>query len=284
MIGNDILLLVFLPCIVASRGDRDPHFISCVSKCRLKDRCAAGEADGSLWPCGTACNNICALNITRMRINNKAPPLQYHGRWAFIPLFGAQEPASVLFSLCNLLVHARELHRTGRNLGHWMLFTIANCIAWACATVFHVSDIPATEQADYISAAFVLWVGLCLTIHHVWRRHVPFIFILAVMLLGSALHVQLMFPRIDYGASMRVCVALIAISAAVWVVHLVSIHHTPRATTLLLFLCTTCVASALEALDFPPVWFVLDAHAMWHASTAITAPLFYQFLNAERCG
>lgn len=45
----------------------------------------------------------------------------------------------------------------------------------------------------------------------------------------------------------------------------------------LLVLLTTA-ATALELLDFVPIWLTIDAHSLWHLATAAIAPFWYQFL------
>jgi hypothetical protein len=45
-----------------------------------------------------------------------------------------------------------------------------------------------------------------------------------------------------------------------------------------LFVALTTGATALELFDFAPWARVLDAHALWHAATALLAYFWYQFL------
>jgi hypothetical protein len=42
----------------------------------------------------------------------------------------------------------------------------------------------------------------------------------------------------------------------------------------ILILC----AMSLEVFDFPPWWGILDAHALWHASTIYLISYWYEFL------
>ena len=84
------------------------------------------------------CKYRCAWSQTDARLEKGLPPLQYHGKWAFIrmgdiqacaprrplippcggltkllSLLRSQEPLSVLFSLANVAAHGAGLHHSG---------------------------------------------------------------------------------------------------------------------------------------------------------------------------
>lgn len=69
---------------------------------------------------------------------------QYHGKWPFWRLAGMQEPASVAFSIFNLLFHWRGLERVlgGIPDGHpmkkyYVTFAAVSINAWIWSSVFH---------------------------------------------------------------------------------------------------------------------------------------------------
>jgi len=41
-----------------------------------------------------------------------------------------------------------------------------------------------------------------------------------------------------------------------------------------ILLVSACLS--LEVLDFPPIWWVFDAHSLWHAGTVPLTILFYR--------
>jgi hypothetical protein len=57
-------------------------------------------------------------------------------------------------------------------------------------------------------------------------------------------------------------------------------HH-PGARLLAVFVLVINACMALEVLDFPPFWGVLDAHSLWHLTTAPLTALWYAFLAAD---
>lgn len=51
--------------------------------------------------------------------------------------------------------------------------------------------------------------------------------------------------------------------------------HATNAAPLVIF---TTAATLLEVFDFAPIAGTIDAHSLWHLSTALIAPFWYQFL------
>ena len=76
---------------------------------------------------------------------------------------------------------------------------------------------------------------------------------------------------------MQCCIALGAAQLLLWTtwwrVARRRRPHAWRAAALSLALNCSCV---LEVADFPPICGVLDAHALWHATTAPLAHLFWR--------
>ena len=46
----------------------------------------------------------------------------------------------------------------------------------------------------------------------------------------------------------------------------------------IVFVVATALVFSLEALDFVPFLWTVDAHSLWHLATALLAPIFYSFL------
>ena len=44
------------------------------------------------------------------------------------------------------------------------------------------------------------------------------------------------------------------------------------------FVLLVALTTLLEIGDFPPLWWIFDAHALWHLSTSPLAILWYKFL------
>jgi hypothetical protein len=52
----------------------------------------------------------------------------------------------------------------------------------------------------------------------------------------------------------------------------------PHAYKAAIFVALTIAATSLELLDFPPWQRTIDAHSLWHLSTAPIIPYWYSFL------
>jgi post-GPI attachment to proteins factor 3 len=57
------------------------------------------------WNTESNCKYTCMHQITDLGVANKEKIHQYYGKWPFYRLWGMQEPASVFFSLLNLVGH-----------------------------------------------------------------------------------------------------------------------------------------------------------------------------------
>ena len=137
-------LSLSLPCL-SSSGDRASEFTTCVQICTAS-KCQPHQFSLPLvlrltrWTCNDDCKYTCMHAIT------DASPVtqQYFGKWPFWRLLGMQEPASVLFSLGNLCVHAygarkmskavRDSHPMKGYLLNWSMLSVS---AWVWSAVFH---------------------------------------------------------------------------------------------------------------------------------------------------
>lgn len=88
-----------------------------------------------------------------------------------------------------------------------------------------------------------------------------------------------MWPRIDYGYNMKVCVVLSLTYALLWSVHSM---RTKRLKPLLIVIALIGSGAVLELNDFPPLFdSTLDAHALWHAMTVPLSAAWYHYLLYE---
>lgn len=86
-------------------------------------------------------------------------------KWPFVRFLGCQEPASVLFSILNFVVHYKMLKKFRREVRRdspcfylWHSFAFVSMNGWIWSTVFHTRDYPLTELLDYASAYSIVLV------------------------------------------------------------------------------------------------------------------------------
>lgn len=259
------------------------------------------------WDCTSDCQYRCMWLVEDTKKNQTPERVveKYFGKWPFLRAFGAQEPASVITSLANLAANMYCLVRTIKQIGlrshhshrlrpqtrifPWLYlghFAIS-CNAWLWSAVFHCRDTRITERLDYFSAgalvAFNLFISLARVATLTSTR--------SLFTLGGPIftlyiyHVHRMLTVLfDYGLHVGLCVGAGALQTAAWAAWALC-SKTGRAhpgrTALLKFMAAVNFATLLEILDFPPLWKVLDAHALWHAATAPLTLLWYKFVATD---
>ena len=210
--------------------------------------------------------------------------LQFHGKWPFLRALGMQEPAAVLFSLCNFAVHAAGLRDTprGSDWGSPPLWSrLAQCLVGGPPSSTAATFI-GRQCADYFSATLLIMTATLVAAHHLLpaRVMVP-IALLAVAAFVE--HVRRMLLFFDYGAHLKLNIGLgVRTCCYGYYGGCVSGERgrtrgaRPPSTR-----CSRCRSSS-ELSDSPPLWDCLDGHALWHAGTIPAAALYWRaFVAAE---
>jgi hypothetical protein len=225
--------------------------------------------------------------------SKSGPVYKYFGKWPFVRVLGAQEMASVIFSLANLAAHAHNLHLYLSKLQQarvgsreypfkyvWVLYSLTSINAWWWSSVFHTRDTRVTEKFDYFSADLLVTVGAATCVTRVLQlTKAPAL--VATWVTALVLYLQhiyyLAFVKFDYGYNMQVCIAAGVATAAGWLVWATITKHAGR-RPLYTFLGLLHLAMLLEVLDFPPLAWLCDAHSLWHLATAPMTYLWYDFI------
>ena len=233
-------------------------------------------------------------NVTQRRVARGLPVLQYHGKWPFYRLWSVvQEPASVLFSLMNLAANLAGLHwfRASPTAKLYPMYTlylvhcVISCNAWIWSSVFHTRDIVLTERLDYFSATAIVLFSVYCSVVRMALLHRPILRAILAMALGGlyVFHVgYLALVKFDYGYNMGVNVLIAVINMVFWLLWCISnASRQPYVWKCAAVLVTTALLMLLELGDFPPLWFVFDAHSLWHLGTSPLPLLWYSFLTDD---
>ncbi|KAF6257932.1 Per1-like protein [Scenedesmus sp. NREL 46B-D3] len=245
------------------------------------------------WDCAADCSYNCMWALEGARAASLPRPVyKYFGKWPFIRVLGAQEIASVLFSIANMLAHAHCMRRylcyvrTSSGCADcgvhgypyywlWLVYSMVNVNAWLWSSVFHCRDTKATERLDYFQQISLSLAGAAAAnaataagarVVARWK--------------SAAACLYMAFIKFDYGYNMKVCIAFGLATALTWLVWVSRVRH-PGRRTLYRFMVLVHVAMLLEVLDFPPLFWLLDAHALWHAATVPLTYLWYKFVFAD---
>jgi hypothetical protein len=223
---------------------------------------------------------------------------QYYGKWPFYRLHGIQEPASVVFSIGNGLVHLyyfRQIYKQCPSTyflkGFMLLYTCIGINAWLWSTVFHSRDVKVTELMDYFSAALLVLYSLYFAILRVYyiRNAVVIKTLGVIFICFFVAHVgYLIIVTFDYVYNMYANVIVGALQELVWVGWYFSQHTKQENHSRLSYAYLAVISGAglsvamcLELFDFPPLWRVLDAHSLWHLSTIPLTIIWYKFLMED---
>ena len=142
------VLLALVAATVGSSGDRAQDFQSCVRQCDERTCRASLELPLSLritrWTCSDDCKYRCMHYITDLAEQAGVSIQQYYGKWPFWRLGGIQEPASVIFSIFNLLFHWRGFELILSRVpdghptkGYYTTFALISMNAWIWSSIFH---------------------------------------------------------------------------------------------------------------------------------------------------
>ncbi|RKO99848.1 hypothetical protein CXG81DRAFT_2151, partial [Caulochytrium protostelioides] len=264
------------------------------------------------WTCPQECRYSCMHDIEAARIAMHAHPRQYYGKWAFRRAFGMQEIVSVLASIGNGYVHYRGFRfwHHARRLAQrdparaaafpWTtVFMLESAIAinaWFWSSVFHARDFDWTERMDYYAAGAVIFYATFAVMARALGWAPPVVhtaasrakqpataarFVLLAVAWSTLFlcHIGKLMRgvRFDYGYNMAACAVVGMLGNLVWGGW--AIRHSARRYPRLILSAAVGVvfAMALELLDFPPIWGLVDAHSLWHAATIPLALLKYEF-------
>lgn len=266
------------------------------------------------WDCSDDCSYHCMWAIEAPKASFASGPVyKYFGKWPFTRVLGAQEIASVLFSIANMLAHIHNIRlywshvklprgsskASGHTASHarpasaaagqypylwlWIVYSAVNVNAWLWSSVFHCRDTKITERFDYFSADVAVAVGLAVALVRTLQlQSVLHIAVLGLVVAsGVAQHIYYMaFIKFDYGYNMKMCIAIGILTVLAWLVWVTVLRH-PGRRILYQFMALVHAAMLLEVLDFPPLLWLFDAHALWHAATVPLTYLWYRFVFAD---
>ncbi|CAM9427530.1 unnamed protein product [Ectocarpus sp. 4 AP-2014] len=247
------------------------------------------------WDCESECKHTCMNLHVESRLAAGGDIWQYYGKWPFRRVWGIQELFSSLFSAGNGLPHLYHLllspgqyNPPGNYMRFWLtVYPWVGMNTWLWSAVFHARDVPWTEAADYFFALsnifFVVWVAFVRLAgppknrSHRLRKLVPTVGV--SMTVYYLLHISYMsFFTFDYGYNMTVALLAGVAHTALWLRYQYLIRDRPYARRGAVVIILLNAAILLEVNDFPPLFRLLDAHAIWHFTTIPLMFHWYHFV------
>uniref|UniRef100_G1U8T6 Post-GPI attachment to proteins factor 3 n=1 Tax=Oryctolagus cuniculus TaxID=9986 RepID=G1U8T6_RABIT len=263
-----------------SQGDREPVYRECVLQCEERN-CSGGALKHfrsrqpiymSLagWTCQDDCKYECMWVTVGLYLREGHKVPQFHGKWPFSRFLFFQEPASAVASFLNGLASLVMLcrYRTSVPASSPMYHT---CVAFAW-------------KMDYFCASTVILHSIYLCcVRTVGLQHpaVAAAFRVLLLLLLTAHVSYLSLVRFDYGYNLAANVAMGLVNLVWWLAWCLRNQRLPHVRKCVGVVVLLQGLSLLELLDFPPLFWVLDAHAIWHISTIPVHVLFFSFLKDD---
>lgn len=292
------ILLCSIQAAVCSYGDRSNTFQNCMHWCGIKNctnssRLAQFEATRPWymtflqWECWDECDYFCMWHAVKVfQYHGEAIP-QFHGKWPFYRFWGLQEPASVLFSILNGIVHYGMWQKFRKSVPNcpfsqlWNVQALLSMNAWFWSAVFHARDTPITEKLDYFCAFSVVlysFYSLFVRLYSGDKSWMPLTIAVPFLAYFSYHIYYLTCVRFDYGYNLKVNIFVGLLNSFGWILWCHKNrqqHYTWK--------CAASVIAVnllllLELMDFPPWKFLIDAHSLWHLGTIPVPLLWYSFL------
>uniref|UniRef100_A0A0X3PA20 Post-GPI attachment to proteins factor 3 n=3 Tax=Schistocephalus solidus TaxID=70667 RepID=A0A0X3PA20_SCHSO len=290
------LLAYLVPWTDASVGDQSYVYQQCISAC-LSTECnvAVPNATASgvyrppalalyeravVWNCEDECKYCCTWWAVEAFHKDGLPVPQFYGKWPQVRIFGIQEPASALFSLLNLFAQWHTLNSFCEETSFrapmsftWVFFSLVGINAWFWSTVFHTYDTNFTERMDYLSAfGYVVALLFVLTMRILYKQSTLIKVVAASFVFtGFVSHAyRLLFTRFGYAENIQINAFVGSMTIFGWLLlPRLAFDRLQQVYARYIQLAVTLIgcASALEIFDFPAIFWLFDAHSLWHGST-----------------
>ncbi|XP_006889453.1 PREDICTED: post-GPI attachment to proteins factor 3 isoform X2 [Elephantulus edwardii] len=265
----------------SSQGDREPVYRDCVLRCEERN-CSGGALmhfrssqpiymSLAGWTCRDDCKYECMWFTVSLYLQEGHRVPQFHGKWPFSRFLFFQEPASAVASFLNGMASLMMLCRYRASVppSSPMYHT---CVAFAW-------------KMDYFCASTVILhsIYLCCVRTVGLRRPAVVSAFRALLLLLLTAHISyLSLVHFDYGYNLMANVAIGLVNMVWWLAWCLWNHRRlPHVRKCMAVVMLLQGLSLLELLDFPPLFWVLDAHAIWHISTIPVHVLFFRFLEDD---
>lgn len=300
-----LTLFVFfckLKCSLCSLGDSFPYYRTCVSECsrsicdedgyHKKERSPSYFEEMFEWQCTSECRYVCMWDLVEAFERKGWNVPQFHGKWPFVRWWGLQEPVSMIASVIHLLVTIymfRYFYKRvcSKSPMYWIWVTYAvvlmNC--WTWSALFHARDLPFNEIMDYISAFAAILFGFFAIGYRVLLNSPSRILFSICCLLYFLNHTlyRTLDENFDYAYNMKANIVLSIMTSIIifaWTIReWKNLYHVRYA---LYYMINFMIAAIPEILDFPPILWLVDAHALWHI-LSIPVTYFLFMYGVEDC-
>lgn len=152
--------------------------------------------------------------------------------------------------------------------------------------VFHSRDYAITELFDYVFAYSMIlasfWCFIIRVLIGRSKKAIALVTLLCLMFFFNHFAYLSYNYSFDYSYNMRVNVCTGVIGGLGWIIWCLTEIKTRRYVwKMMMFVTLALATTALEVYDFPPAFKFLDAHSLWHLSSAPITIIFYRFITED---
>ncbi|CAK5081774.1 unnamed protein product [Meloidogyne enterolobii] len=304
-----ILINFFINKISLSNGDISPYFNYCIFKCKDLFNCPEFKYFQFTWWANEKCfkcRQKCIWNtVEHFRISKKQIP-KFNGKWPFTPikikigniyLANIQEPASTFFSLLNAFSFwkmkqkiKRKIKNNWKHLNKWLGFGNIGIITWIASITFHICDHWITEIFDYCAAftliLYTFYISVCFCFSEYFKEKQNILSIGFISFYFGYLTNIYSKPLFNYSFHMKCCILIGLLTGFIFLFWIFFEYLKGKKRISLLILILTLFISFLSAsfdafFDFPPIFWIFDAHSFFHLFSIPIPLLWAEFLCLE---
>lgn len=239
----------------------------------------------------TKLSNYCHYQCS---LNNNINYIKINGRYPFREILYCTEFFASIFSIFNLLVHfyffnrkiAKQLKFNKLGQLYKIQYQIF-CMCWISSALFHINDILITRYMDYFFAFLFLIFALYLNIYRtILLLNIKNTFLMDrlkySLIFYYIFHVfYMILIDFNYDYSKTSCAVLFVVNNILWFIQYVKSRQYPHAKYILIYSILLIIGALIEIYDLPPLFYLIDSHAIWHLITALIAPFYYFYLEKD---
>lgn len=164
----------------------------------------------------------------------------------------------------------------------WSLYGVISINTWLWSTVFHTRDFDWTEKLDYFCAFSIVIYSLLAFFIRIFGSPLKSTFSSATTVACIAIYVHhiynMTYVHFDYGYNMMVNIIVGGVNSVCWLFWCFFHRRQDYVKKALIAVLLLNVSILLEVLEFTPIWWLIDSHALWHLSTSPVHFIWYDFI------
>lgn len=220
--------------------------------------------------------------------------LKRGGRWGFVSLFGFAEIVSSMIAFFSFLMNiycfkfyiGKKLDRSPLK----KLYLIQNYICnftFFSSFLYHARETTFTRNADYYSAFAGIVIGLIVSINRLIHIYKPSVtdrirnLTLKIGFYYFIMHVVKMSHDFDYSYNKISCGIMFVASCISNIIIFFHLRDHEDSINMIYSIALLLLAGFIEILDFSPILYLLDSHALWHAFMALATPYYFKFIACD---